>query len=208
MANVSRTSGSIEPRRRPAPVDGPSPRRLAALIVSALVLLAIAGAAVWLIVDSGGGSKTPAQTVSVTPIKPVALSVSGLKTLTATLNQVHGQPIYWAGAKAGFLYELRRTTNGNVYIRYLPRNVNAGAPAPRYLTVATYPFTDAYGALQKVAGSNAVNIPGGGIAFVDAKDPKSIHLAYPNINYQVEVYDPSPAKALSVASSGLVRPVR
>jgi hypothetical protein len=206
MANVSRTSGSIEPRRRPAPVEGPSPRRVAALIVSALVLLAIAGAAVWLIIDSGGSSKSPA--VTVTPIKPVALSVSGLRTLTATLNQIHGQPIYWAGAKAGFLYELRRTTNGNVYIRYLPRSVSAGAPAPLYLTVATYPFTDAYGALQKVAGNKAVSIPGGGIAFVDAKDPKSIHVAYPNVNYQVEVYDPSPAKALSVASSGLVRPVR
>lgn len=206
MANVSGTSGSIEPRRRPAPVEGPSPRRLAALIGSALVLLAIAAAAVWLILDSGGSSKPPVQTVA--PIKPIALSVSGLRTLTATLNAVHGQPIYWTGAKAGFLYELRRTSNGNVYIRYLPRNVAAGAPAAKYLTVATYPFKDAYAALQKVAGGDAVNIPGGGIAFVDAQDAKSIHVAYPNINYQVEVYDPSPAKALSVASSGLVRPVR
>ena len=206
VANVSRTSGSIEPRRRPAPVEGPSPRRLAALIGSAIVLLAIAAVAVWLILDSGGSSKPAVQTVS--PIKPVALSVSGLQTLTATLNQVHGQPIYWAGAKSGFLYELRRTSNGNVYIRYLPRNVAAGTPAPSYLTVATYPFTGAYAALQKVAGGNGIAIPGGGIAVVDTKDPKSVHLAYPNVNYQVEVYDPSSAKARSVASSGLVRPVR
>ena len=85
--------------------------------------------------------------------------------------------------------------------------MKAGTAAASYLTVATYPFNGAYAALQKVAGSKAVTIPGGGIAFVDAKDPKSIHLAYPNSNYQVEVYDPSPAKALSVASSGAVRPV-
>ena len=95
-----RTSGSIEPRRRPAPVDGSfaAPaggadrqrggaardrgcRRLADLR------------------DGSSSSKPPAQTVS--PIEPIALSASGLQTLTATLNKVHGQPIYWAGAKAG-----------------------------------------------------------------------------------------------------------
>lgn len=207
MANVSRTSGSIEPRRRPAPVDGPSPRRLAALIGSAVVLLAIAGAAVWLIFNSGSSKPAAQPTVSVSPVAPVALSVSGLKTLTATLNAVHGQPIYWAGAKAHTLYELRRTSDGNVYVRYLPPSVKAGTASAKYLTVATYPFIGAYASLQKVAGDAAVAIPGGGIAFVDAKDPKSIHLAFPDINYQVEVYSPSPATALSVATSGHIRPV-
>ena len=206
MANVSRTSGGIEPRRRPAPVDGPSPRRLVALVGGAVVLLAIAAAAVWLIIDSGS-SKTPQPTVSVSPVAPVALSASGLKTLTATLNAVHGQPIYWAGTRARTLYELRRTSNGNVYIRYLPPSIKAGTTSAKYLTVATYPFVGAYASLQKVAGNAAAAIPGGGIAFVDAKDPKSIHLAFPNINYQVEVYSPSPATALSVATSGRIRPV-
>jgi hypothetical protein len=208
MANVSSRSATIEPRRRPAPVEGPSPRRLAALIGGAVVLLAIAGAAIWLLVNSGGTSKTNQPTISVSPVAPVALSAAGLRTLTSTLSAVHGQPIYWAGTKASVLYELRRTSNGNVYIRYLPRNVKAGAPSANYLTVATYPFIGAYASLQKVAGSKALAIPGGGIAFVDAKDPKSIHLAYPNVNYQVEVYDPSPAIALSTATSGRVRPVR
>ena len=176
------------------------------MIGGALVLVAIAAVAVWLIFDDGSSSPKP-STQTVSPIAPVALSASGLHTLTATLNKVHGQPIYWAGTKSGDLYELRRTSNGNVYVRYLPRNVKAGSPAASYLTVATYPFTGAYAALQKVAGSNGVAIPGGGIAVVDKKDPKSVHVAYPNVNYQVEVYDPSPATALSVASSGNVRPV-
>lgn len=170
------------------------------------MLLAIAGVAVWLIFNSGSGSKTPTQTVAV--IQPVGLSVSGLRTLAATLGQVHAQPIYWAGAKARDLYELRRTSNGNVYVRYLPPNVKVGSPKASYLTVATYSFIGAYPALQKVAGNQAVAIPDGGIAFVDAKDPKSVHVAFPNVNYQVEVYDPSPATALSVASSGSIRPVR
>ena len=206
MANVTRTSGSIESRRRPARTEGPSRRLMGGMIGGAAVLIAIAAVAVWLIFDSGSsGPKTSTQTVS--PIAPIALSASGLHTLTATLNKVHGQPIYWAGRKSGDLYELRRTSNGDVYVRYLPRNVKAGSPSAAYLTVATYPFTGAYAALQKVAGSSGVAIPGGGIAVVDKKDPKSVHVAYRNINYQVEVYDPSPATALSVATSGSVRPV-
>jgi hypothetical protein len=206
MANVTRTSGSIEPRRRPAQAEGPSRRLMGAMIGGALVLIAIAAVAVWLIFDDGSSSPKPAaQTVS--PIAPVALSASGLRTLTATLNKVHGQPIYWAGTKSGDLYELRRTSSNDVYVRYLPRNVKAGSPSASYLTVATYPFSGAYAALQKVGGKSSVSIPGGGIAVVDKKDPKSVHVAYPNVNYQVEVYDPSPATALSVASSGSVRPV-
>jgi hypothetical protein len=204
MTNVSSTSGGIEPRRQRAR-EARSPRGLAALLGGALVLLVVAAVATWVIVQSGKSSK---PTATVTPIKPIALSLSGLRTLTLTLSRVHAQPIYWAGAKAGSLYEVRRTSNGNVYVRYLPRNVAAGTPAASYLTVATYPFTGAYAALQKVADGKAVVIPGGGIALVDAKDSKSVHLAYPNINYQVEVYDPSPAKALSVATSGRVGPVR
>jgi hypothetical protein len=171
-----------------------------------VVLLVAAAIAVWAIAGGGSGT-TRSSTQTVAEIQPVGLSAAGLLTLTRTLSHVHGQPIYWAGPEAHYLYELRRNTNGNVYIRYLPPKAKVGSPAPAYLAVATYPFTGAYAALQKVAGSNAISIPGGGIAFVDATDPKSVHLAFPNSNYQVEVYDPSPARARAVATSGRIRPV-
>src|ERR1044072_9011590 len=103
-----------------------------------------------------------------------------------------------------FLYELRRTTGNDIFIRYLPPRVAAGAKGAGDLTVATYPFNDALGALQKVSNGKGIPIAGGGLALVDESYPNSVHLAYPGVDYQVEVYDPSPAHAREVATSGLV----
>ena len=42
---------------------------------------------------------------------------------------------------------------------------------------------------------------------VDKSYPKSIHLAYPGSDYQVEVFDPSAAAARALVSSGQVEPI-
>jgi predicted aconitase with swiveling domain len=46
-----------------------------------------------------------------------------------------------------------------------------------------------------------------GVAMVDRAHPQSVHLAYPGVDDQVEIYDPSPARSLRIARSGEVRPV-
>jgi len=160
-----------------------------------VVLAAVVVAAAWVLLSRGSSSTSP-----VSPIEPVALSASGLVTLT------HGvrQPIYWAGPRNNYLYELRRTSDGTVYVRYLPPGVDVGAKGAKYLVIATYPFKHAYEALQNVAGGRGVRVPGGGLALVDAKDPKSVHLAFPGVDFQAEVFDPSPKRALEIASSGQV----
>ena len=104
------------------------------------------------------------------------------------------------------MYELTRTTAAKVYVRYLPFGVKAGAPKADYLTVATYPFAAAYEALQKVADGQEKTVPGGGTALVDAGHPQSVHIAFPGVDYQVEVYHPSPQRTLTVALSGDVQP--
>lgn len=176
-----------------------SPR---ARLVSAVLAIAVAaGIILWLLVGGSSKNSTPSGPV-VQPIAPVALSASGLRTLV----RAAGQPIYWSGLKAGYSYELSRTSNGNVYVRYLPAGVKAGAPGAKYLIVATYPFANAYNALKATANGSSIPIPHGGIALVDAKHPKSVHLAYPGVPFQLEVFDPSPALARSVAVSGDVRP--
>ena len=167
----------------------------AIVVVAAVVLVA------WLLLsrdDSSGSAKQPVAE----PVKPVALSESGLKTLAGAVEE----PIYWAGAQKGFMYELRRTANGSTYVRYLPRGVKAGAGGARYLTIATYPFPDALDALEKVAGGKGIDVPGGGVALVSAQRPMSVHLAFPDVDYQVEVFDPSPERAREIAASGNVRP--
>jgi len=170
--------------------------------LGAVIALAVtAGVIAWSVTSRDSSSSTTTGPVAST-VQPVALNASGLSTLAGTV----GQPIYWAGPRTGYLYELRRTDNGNVYIRYLPPGVEAGATGAKYLIVATYPFSDAFAALERVAGGRGIQVPGGGLALVDAKYPKSVHLAFPKVNYQVEVFDPSPQRALAVASSGQVRP--
>ena len=178
--------------------------------VGAVVALAIAaGLIAWLVIGSRDSSSPdssvppPPPTTTVPQTGPVNLSAEGLKTLAGAV----GQPIYWAGPTSNVMYELTRNSTAKVYVRYLPFGVKAGAPKGAYLIVATYPFPGAYEALQKVANGQEQTVPGGGIALVDAGYPKSVHIAFPGVDYQIEVYDPSPQRALEVAVSGDVQPV-
>jgi hypothetical protein len=136
---------------------------------------------------------------------PTAASLQLLKALPGRL----GHPVYWAGPRRGFTYELTTTPSGSVFIRYLPSGVKVGSPKAAYLTVATYPFPGAYAAVAKTAkGADTLKLARGGIAVVDRGYPKSIHLAYPGSAYQVEVFDPSPRAARGVVASGAIAPVR
>jgi hypothetical protein len=165
----------------------------------AALLVAVAIVA-WAVISNTSSSQS--STPPATATGPVALSAGGLRTLAAVI----GQPIYWAGPKTGYLYELTRTQTGNVLIRYLPPAAKVGTHKPE-LTIATYPYQHAYEALKNVTQGRLHRLPGGGLAVVDAKSPTSVHIAYPGINYQVEVYDPSAARSRRVAFSGGVRPV-
>jgi hypothetical protein len=179
-------------------------RRPRVRLGAALALAVGAGLLAWAVVDSRGtGSSTSGAATTAQPIGPIALSAKGLRTLTQTVDQ----PIYWAGPKAGYLYELTRTSTGKVFIRYLPQGAKVGSKKTIYLIVATYPFQNPLQALKNLTNRHLRAIPGGGVAMVDQNHPQSVHLAYPGVDDQVEVYDPSPAQALQVAQSGKVRPV-
>jgi hypothetical protein len=208
--------GNQAPQQAPEPnVEAPraaksSGKNKSRVRIGAVVALAIvAGVVAWVIVDrhsNSNASSTTTQPVTgpvVKSIGPVAMSKGSLHSEAARI----GQPVYWAGAQRGHTYEFTRTTANNLYVRYLPAGVKGGAPGSGYLIVATYPDTNAYRGLMAVAHGQQVKLPGGGIALVDASYPKSVHLAFPGVPYQVEVYDPSPATALQVATSGKVAPV-
>ena len=163
----------------------------------AVTVIALAvGLILWLIFrdTDGGGSSTPAGNVS-------AVTAGHIKSLAASV----GHPIYWLGPKQGFTYELTKEPNGSVVIRYLPPTVKVGARTP-YLSVATYPFPNALAGIRSVKGGNVVAfaIPQGGVAEYRKSYPVSVHLAYPDTNYQVEVYDPTPGNAKAIALAGQV----
>jgi hypothetical protein len=182
----------------------------------AAIALAIAGGlAAWAIVGRSGtdspsaaSGATTTRTLSTTTtlakaIGPIGLSAKGLRALTQSVKQ----PIYWAGAESGYLYELTRTTTGKVFVRYLPPGAKVGSKKATFLIVATYPVPNAFQSLKNLSSQHHFSIPGGGIAVIDQKHPESVHLAFPGVNYQFEVYDPSPARSLQIAKSGDVRSV-
>ena len=163
--------------------------------IGAIIALAVAsGVVVWLVVQNNGGSSTPRAQAHGN--QPVAASRHRLRVLAASL----GHPIFWLGPEPGYTYELTQTQNGKIYIRYLPHGVRVGSAKP-YLTVATYPFPGAFPAIQRLTQAR------GALAVVDGQYPKSIHLAYPGSNFQVEVYDPLPSTTRKIVASREIVPV-
>ena len=73
--------------------------------------------------------------------------------------------------------------------------------------MGTYVFYGAFDGLKKVAKGKAVSGPGGSVVYANRKDPRSVLMAFPGVDYEIEVYDPKPANALSTALSGQVQPV-
>jgi hypothetical protein len=147
--------------------------------------------------DDGGGAGAPE-----------AVSVEDLQERASSNDE---RPVYWAGPQAGTTYEFTETSDGSVYVRYLPEDADVGDPSPDFLTVATYPLENGYARVLAAAeeeGAETEELPNGGLALVDADRPSSVYLAYEGQPYQVEVYDPSPDRALDLVTSGAVQPVR
>jgi len=138
--------------------------------------------------------------------RPKAVTVQQLGALESSV----AHPVYWVGPRSGTTYELTETSDGRIYLRYLPRGTKVGDPRP-HTTVGTYPFKNPVAAVKAVAkqtGRRPFSIASGGVAAVDGTHPTSVYAAFPGSNYQIEVFDPSPARAHRLVSSGLVVPVR
>jgi hypothetical protein len=171
-----------------------------------VVLAAVSGLAVgswWLLSRDNGSSKNGSSKDN----KPVAASPSELRAVASSVGHV----VYWAGSKPSVTYELTRTSQGNVYIRYLPAGVKLGDKRPDFLTIGTYPKPNAFAAVEKVAKRKdeiVRKLSAGGLAAASPKRPHSVYFAYPGSDVLVEVYDPSPAKALQAVVSGQVTPIR
>jgi hypothetical protein len=171
-------------------------------ICTAVGLALVAAVAVWLVVkgdDDAGESSAGASTAN-------AATVSTLRALPGEL----GHDVYWAGPRNPNKRELTQV-NDSIFIRYLPYGIHVGDPRPDYLTVGTYPRARAYGLLQQMSRerrSRSRRASGGGIAVWSENRPQSVYLAFPRSNVQIEVYDPSAARARRLATTGAVRPIR
>jgi hypothetical protein len=192
--------------QRPAPPWTRPDVRIGAVIAVALAIAFI----VWLIVRGGGSSK-PAQTTgaptATTPaVAPKLASEADLRALAVQ----SGHPIYWVGPEPGHVYELTRTSTGNIFVRYLTKGAKVGTPT-HYTFVGTYPVSNALRRLKAQARSShdvTFSAPGGGFAAYAPKLPTNIYVAFPNSSVQIEVFDPSAKRARSLVASGQIAPVR
>jgi hypothetical protein len=127
---------------------------------------------------------------------PTEASSSDLRAYASGAN------VYWAGPpKAGRL-EVTRTAKGATFVRYLPAGVQLGDPTSNYTTIATYPQAGAYMAMERAAGAAGaahLTVGSGELVVWRHSRPTSVYLAYRGRDQLVEVYDPSPRRALSLA---------
>jgi hypothetical protein len=176
---------------------------------SVAVLALAASFIAWVLIDRNepASSSTPVAAPAEAPVTadgPRISTVDGLSALAA----LRGEPVYWAGPQAGAVYEVTET-DGRAFIRYLTSSNQLGSPRPDFLTVATYPRTNAFADIEAAAerpGAVRIAIPGG-LAVYDHARPTSVYLAYRGSTQQVEVYSPSGLEARRLVESGLVRPV-
>lgn len=140
------------------------------------------------------------------PGAPRIVSPSGLSNVTVSDDK----GIYWAGARPKTVLELTKTSQGSVFVRYLPSASDAGSPRADFLTVATYPRRNALAGLRAAGrrpGAVTIAVRDGGLAVYDRAHPSSVYVAYPRDDRQVEVYHPDPRQARALVRSGTITPV-
>jgi hypothetical protein len=166
------------------------------------LLLAAAIVAIFLIASSGDDNSSGPESTGGAE----ATSVDSLRQLASSVDH----PVYWAGTRPGQKLELTITDTGNLFVRYLDQNTPVGSKDVASLTIGTYPFQNAYGALQEVSqksGAKTGNTPDGGFVVTNENSPQSVYIAYPGADTQIEVFDPDPKTAFALATSGAIVPI-
>jgi hypothetical protein len=186
--------------------------RAASAIFVGLVVFAAVGAFVWFR-SSAESTRTTQRSAAPTPapvtVPAVAAKVVSIQTLRA-LAKANGRPLYWAGARPATRIEYTRRTDGTTFVRYLTGRAKAGDPSARYVVVATYAQPDAYARVSAIASRTHLlesRLANGGIAITRPGRPQNIHLVYPKLPYQIEVYAPTAQRARRIVFAGAVKPV-
>lgn len=130
----------------------------------------------------------------------VCLSEKELKNLV-TKQKITA---YWAGPVANATYSINTSTAGQVFVRYVLKGQNCDSESKDFRVIATYSVTGAYDS-TKAAGSqsNGVSLanPDNSIVYFNKDVPTNVYLAYQGIDYQIEIYDPNPKDAVTIATT-------
>ena len=196
MSAVPATAATATTRKR---TRRPRARSAIALLLVALLAAGGAYAAVTLTRD------TPP--VLPTAGKPALLTAATLEAITAAT----GHDVYGVPAPAGTRPEITRGADGEVWVRYLSGDAKLGDFRADYLTIGTYPRTDALAAAEAAAEGEqqrSTELPDGGVMLWSVERPESVYAASPGSDLLVEVFSPDPKAARDLITGGAVAPLR
>ena len=182
-----------------------SPKIVLLMVLSALISSGVT------YLFTNNSAPTPAATTS-TFTEVIAGKVALTEPeLIAAVKQL-GVDVYWAGPVKDAKYTLAVPADGQAYVRYLPNGQGIDDTKPNYVVIATYTTTDAFTATQAAGntsnGVTFVNTEGAAV-YYNKDTPTNVYVAYPNLNYQIEVFDPIAATALEIASkAGALRVIK
>ena len=179
-------------------------------IVLLMVLSALISSGVTYLVTNNSTPTPAASTSTFTEVIAGKVALTEPE-LIAAVKQL-GIDVYWAGPVKDAKYTLAVPADGQAYVRYLPNGQGIEDTKPNYVVIATYTTTDAFTATQAAGntsnGVTFVNTEGAAV-YYNKDTPTNVYVAYPNLNYQIEVFDPIAATALEIASkAGALRVIK
>ena len=165
------------------------------------------------LVQPGEGSPSPTSTPLATTANPttsgqVALTESELISAVKAV----GGSIYWLGSAAGAKYTFNNVAEDQNFIRYLPGGNGLTDTEQKYRIIATYKDETAYETMRTAAksdtGVSSTN-PDGSIVYYLKASPLHVYLAFKNLAFQIEIFDPTPGAALKLATTpGILKTIR
>lgn len=152
---------------------------------------------------------SPATAASVNPATSgqVALTEVELRSAVKTL----GGSVYWAGPMPGALYTFNHVVSGQDFVRYLPNGKGLDDVKQDYRVIATYQDAKAFETMKtagKLETGVSITNPDGSLAYYAKATPTHVYLAYKDLPFQIEIFDPAPGAALTVATTpGLIKKI-
>lgn len=177
--------------------------RRAVLIVGAVVVIVVAAIISFTVGGDDKKSSSSNTTIAATQQPPV--NAEGLKTAVAAVGGAG--KVFWAGEEAGFTYVLSTQENGQASVRYIPADGDPQAGGPVYRVLGSYPIRDAFNVTKKAgeaADSVLLTNSDGSVVVYNKNKTTNVYIAFPKVDVQIEIFDPTPGKALELATSGRI----
>jgi len=145
------------------------------------------------------------------------LTVPNTKTLTESQlfdsALKSGREVYWAGPDLSDKYLFDGASTGASFVTYLSSGSGEDISNSKNRVIATYYREDGFQATVDAGKlDNGISILGQddtSVIYYNSSLPTNVYVAFKNLPYQIEIYDPQPGQALAIASEiGRIRPIK